>query len=104
MWERRDLNLIGVLALREIILALDREKARFSEADWPNGLNGVNGGDGRAAAAEDRPELTAGSVCRRDCFTVKVSGVFFSLVSGVFFSLVGAAVHVRTKIQNRRVT
>ncbi len=79
MWERRDLNLIGVLALREIILALDREKARFSEADGANGVNG------RAAAAEDRPELTAGSVCRRDCFTVKVKGVHFWEGGGTVF-------------------
>lgn len=53
MWERRDLKLVGVLALREIILALDRERAKFSEA-------------------EVEPEMTAGSVCRQNCFTVKV--------------------------------
>lgn len=53
MWERRDLKLIGVLALREIILALDRERLNFS-------------------AAEVEPEMTAGSVCRQNCFTVKV--------------------------------
>lgn len=53
MWERRDLKLVGVLALREIILALDRERANFSEA-------------------EVKPEITAGSVCRQNCFTVKV--------------------------------
>ncbi|CAM9567240.1 unnamed protein product [Ectocarpus fasciculatus] len=54
LWERRDMKLVGVLALREIILALDRERASFSEN-------------------EVRPELTAGSVCRQNCFTVKAS-------------------------------
>lgn len=58
MWERRDLKLVGVLALREIILALDRERASFSEANRANG--------------NVKPELTAGSVCRQDCVTVKV--------------------------------
>lgn len=53
MWERRDLQLIGVLALREIILALERERLDF----------------GRDGAEQ---ELTTGSVCRRNCFTVKV--------------------------------
>lgn len=53
LWERRDMKLVGVLALREIILALDRERASFSEG-------------------EVRPELTAGTVCRQNCFTVKV--------------------------------
>lgn len=53
LWERRDMKLVGVLALREIVLALDRERASFSED-------------------EVRPELTAGTVCRQNCFTVKV--------------------------------
>ncbi|CAM9946504.1 unnamed protein product [Ectocarpus sp. 6 AP-2014] len=54
LWERRDMKLVGVLALREIILALDRERASFSED-------------------EVRQELTAGTVCRQNCFTVKAS-------------------------------
>lgn len=54
MWERRDLQLIGVLALREIILALERERSNFGRDDREQ-------------------ELTAGGVCRRNCFTVKVS-------------------------------
>lgn len=53
MWERRDLHLIGVLALREIILALERERMSST----------VDGA---------KSELTAGSVCRQNCFTVKV--------------------------------
>ena len=53
MWERRDLQLIGVLALREIILALERERSNFGRDD-------------------SEQELTAGNVCRRNCFTVKV--------------------------------
>ena len=57
MWERRDLKLVGVLALREIILALDRERASL-EADRAKG--------------KVKPELTAGNVCRQDCVTVKV--------------------------------
>ncbi|CAM9413238.1 unnamed protein product [Scytosiphon promiscuus] len=55
MWERRDMKLVGVLALREINLALDRERANFYGDD------------------DGRPELTAGSVCRQNCFTVKTS-------------------------------
>lgn len=53
MWERRDLQLIGVLALREIILGLERE-----------GMG--------SAGDEAKPAPTAGSVCRQNCFTVKV--------------------------------
>lgn len=68
MWERRDLQLIGVLALREIILALERERSSF-------------GKDGR------EQELTAGSVCRRNCFTVKVMFSPAYSVKASFFSV-----------------
>lgn len=54
LWERRDLQLVGVLALREIILALERQRMKFKEN-------------------ENELELTAGSVCRQNCFTVEVN-------------------------------
>lgn len=75
MWERRDLKLVGVLALREIILALDREKATFSEAD--------------RAEDEAKPELTAGGVCRQNCVTIKVGWMcqqVIEVVVGCVFS------------------
>lgn len=60
MWERRDLQLIGVLALREITLALERE-------------------GGSVSGSGSKSELTAGSVCRKNCFTAKVGNFYSNL-------------------------
>lgn len=54
LWGRKDLHLVGVLALREISLAMERGKRE--------------GGDG-VPIVED---LTAGGICRKDFFAVKV--------------------------------
>lgn len=76
MWERRDLQLIGVLALREIILALERERSSFGSDDREQ-------------------ELTAGSVCRRNCFTVKVTFSSAYSVKAAFFFCVCAVLPAR---------
>ena len=65
LWEKRDLNLVGVLALREILAALEQERSS-------------------SAGVKTGPEkMTVGGVCRHDCFTVKVS-VVASRVANAF--------------------
>lgn len=54
LWGRRDLHLVGVLALRDITLVTERERNRLETEGHV-----VN-------------DLSAGGICRRKCFTVKV--------------------------------